>query len=298
MTRRPVLAPGLTVRQRTSDELQIGLTDQHRLRVADTPAVRRTLAALGRGEALRQDQETRHSLRVLAPALRDGDALLLPGIPASEAAAVSLLHPRSGPARLRARAASRIAVLGTLGDEDGSSAGAFLARSGLGTVSPTDRPEVVLALSEGPLDRSLSDRLVRDDVPHLVVEVVESDVVVGPFVVPGRTACLRCLDAHRSSADPLHPVLVGAIPQVPRHDGVAVPRSAAMVTMALSWATADLIRYVEGDRPASWSATVTFTPGRSSIAPVRWFRHPACGCSWSTLAEPTTRRSRSATMSP
>ncbi len=298
MTRRPVLAPGLTVRQRTSDELQIGLTDRHRLRVADTPAVRRTLAALGRGEAPRQDLETRHALRMLTPALRDGDTLLLPGIPASEAAAVSLLHPRSGPARLRARAASRIAVVGSLGDEEGYDAGSFLARSGLVTVAPTDRPEAVLALSSGPLDRGISDRLVRDDVPHLVVEVVESDVVVGPFVVPGRTACLRCLDAHRSSEDPLHPVLVGAVPEVPRHDGVAVPRSAAMVTMALSWATADLVRYVEGDRPATWSATVAFTPGRSGIAPVRWFRHPACGCSWSALAESATQLSRSARMGP
>ncbi len=295
---RPVLAPGLTVRQRTSDELQIGLTDRHRLRVADTPAIRRTLAALLRGEAPRPGQETRHTLGVLAPALRDGDALLLPGIPASEAAAVSLLHPGSGRARLQARATSRIAVVGNLGGEGGGSAGTLLARSGLRTAAATEDADVVLVLADGPLDREVSDVLVRDDVPHLVVEAVESDLVVGPFVVPGRTACLRCLDAHRGAEDPLHPALLGTVPQIARHDGVAVPQSAAMATMALAWAVADLVRYVEGDHPTTWSATVTFTPGRSSIVPVHWNRHPACGCSWSAVAEPAARLSPSATMGP
>lgn len=294
MTRRPVLAPGLTVRRRTAADLQIGLTGRHRLRVADTPAVRRTLAVLGRGEAPRTDRETRQALAALAPALRDGDTLVQPGIPASEVAAVSLLHPRSAPARLQARRASRIGVLGGLGSL-GTEAEPFLTRSGLALV-PADEAEILLVLAAGPLDRGTSDRLVRDGLPHLLVEAIESDVVVGPFVVPGRTACLRCLDAHRAAADPLHPALVSLPPDQPRQDGVAAPLHAAMATLALSWAVADLVRYVEGERPGTWSATVTCAPDRSTIAPVGWLRHPACGCSWAVSR--STDVDRSATMDP
>lgn len=294
MTRRPVLAPGLTIRQRTSDELQIGLTDRHRLTVADTAAVRRTLAVLGRGETPRHDPETRKALRMLAPALRDGDTLLRPGMPASEVAAVSLLHPRSGRARLQARSGSRVATIGDL--DDRATTEWFLVRSGLVTSAPGDRPTVALVLSVGPLSRTTSDALVRDAVPHLIVEAVESDVVVGPFVVPGRTACLRCLDAHRAAEDPWHPVLVGTVPQIARHDGVTAPLHSAMVTTALSWAVADLVRYVEGDRPTTWSATVTVAPDRSSLVPRPWLRHPACGCSWAGPDEPAIDQGRSATM--
>jgi len=281
LPRRPVLAPGLSVLQRRGGELQIGLTERHRLRIADTPAVRRTLAVLSRGEAPRTDLETRRALAALEPALRDGDTLVQPGIPAAEVAAVSLLHPDSAPERLRARRTSRIAVLGDLSIDPEP----FLAGSGLGVVPADERPDVTLVLSCGPLDRELSDRLVRDRRPHLVVEAVESEIVLGPFVVPGRTACLRCLDAHQATEDPLHPALVTAPPQTERRDGVALPVHAAMAAMALGWATADLVRYVEGDQPASWSATVTFAPHRPAITPSPWLRHPGCGCSWAEAAE-------------
>lgn len=280
LPRRPVLAPGLTVLQRRGDELQIGLTERHRLRVPDTPAVRRTLSVLGRGEAPRTDLETRRALAALAPVLRDGDTLGQPGIPASEVAAVSLLRPGSASERLRARRSSRIAVLGDLGSDPDP----LLVASGLGPV--VDGPaDVTLLLSRGPLDRELSDRLVREGAAHLVVEAVESEVVLGPFVVPGRTACPRCLDLHQTSDDPLYPALISAQPQTQRRDGVAAPVHAAMAAMALGWAVADLVRYVEGDRPASWSATVTFAPDRPMIAPSPWLRHPGCGCSWSSVGE-------------
>lgn len=289
MTRRPVLAPGLHVRQRGSAELQVGLTEQHRLRLTDSPGLRRTLAVLARGEAPRSDRETQRALRMLAPVLRDGGTLVHPGVPAGEVAAVSLLHPRTATARLQARRSARVAVLGDLGIDPVP----FLERSGL---RPCDDPaygDVVLALATGPLDRQLSDRLHRSHTPHLVVEAIESQIVLGPFVVPGRTACLRCLDAHLSAADPQHQSLVNTAPGTLRNDGVAAPVHAGSAAMALGWAVTDLVRFLEGDRPASWSATVTFTPAQPSIHPTPWPRHPACGCSWpgDPVAPPSQGRS-------
>jgi hypothetical protein len=52
MIRRPVLAPGLRALLHPSGQVQVGLSAEHRIRVPNEPAVRRTLAILERGEAL------------------------------------------------------------------------------------------------------------------------------------------------------------------------------------------------------------------------------------------------------
>ncbi len=51
------------------------------------------------------------------------------------------------------------------------------------------------------------DRLVQADRPHLLVTAVAGRVRVGPCVVPGLTACLRCVDAHLADRDPRHPLV-------------------------------------------------------------------------------------------
>jgi len=93
----------------------------------------------------------------------------------------------------------------------------------------------------------------------------ESAIVVGPFVVPGHTSCLRCQDLHRCTTEPAYGALLGARLRADRHDGVVEPVDAALAWVALGWAVADLVRYAEGDRPTTWSAAVscsTSCPGR------------------------------------
>lgn len=284
MNRRPVLAPGLQILRSSSAELQIGVSPEHRLRVPDTPAVRRALAILCRGEATRLDTETRKAVAALAPVLRDGDALVHPGVPAAEVAAVALRHPHDARARLTARGRTRVTVLGSLGADVST----LLTSSGLGTAPGEEDPDgsVVLLLSLGEPDRAISDRLVRQRTPHLVVRALEAELVVGPFVEPDRTACLRCIDAHRATERP------GPAPWTPtefdatRRDGTAQPVSAALAAMALGRAVADLVRYAEGDRPATWSATITFSWAGDRTEPIDWLRHPRCGCGWNST---TTR---------
>ncbi|MFL6160554.1 MAG: TOMM precursor leader peptide-binding protein [Marmoricola sp.] len=274
MTRRPVLAPGLPVLHRSSTELQIGRTERYRLRIDDSPAVRRTLAVLDRGETPRSDTETRRVLTELAPVLRDGDALFRPGVPPTEVAAVTLRHPTTAAARLAGRQAARVLVEGDLVVDPRP----LLALSALGPA--VNDPGVVLLLSRGEADRDRLDQLLRDRTPHLLVRAIESEVVLGPFVVPGRTACVRCLDLHRAGTDPLHPSLVSARAETPRHDGVPEPVDAALAAIALGWAVRDLAAYAEGDRPSTWSATVRLTVDGTSFATTGWLRHPHCGCSW------------------
>ena len=126
-------------------------------------------------------------------------------------------------------------------------------------------------------------RFVRDDVPHLVLRVTEGDAVVGPFVDPGRTACLRCVDAHHAAADPRWPLLVAqqaAITSRLRDDAVPEPADPALAHLAVAWAARDLLSHAAGSTPASWSSTIRLPPDLAEAEAVAWLRHPECGCSW------------------
>ena len=66
----------------------------------------------------------------------------------------------------------------------------------------TQRYDIVVLAAATSLDPAVSDQLVRTDVPHINVIVREATAVVGPLVLPGSTACLRCLELHRCDRDP------------------------------------------------------------------------------------------------
>ena len=82
---------------------------------------------------------------------------------------------------------------------------------------PPARPPTVgpplpdLAVLIGQPDPELSTALMSDRTPHLVASASEAIGVVGPLVVPGRTACLRCLDLHRTDRDPAWPLILAQL---------------------------------------------------------------------------------------
>ncbi|MEO6512235.1 MAG: hypothetical protein ABIO16_14650, partial [Nocardioides sp.] len=57
------------------------------------------------------------------------------------------------------------------------------------------------------------------------------------------------------------------------------PYDPLLAHAAAALAVRDLTSYAEGDRPATWSATVTLTPDLA-LPQRHWARHPHCGCSW------------------
>ncbi len=65
-----------------------------------------------------------------------------------------------------------------------------------------------------------------------------------PFVQPGVTACLRCLDAHEVALDPRRPLLVEQLARLP-----AAPIDPAVLALAQTWAARDLATYLGGGRP-------------------------------------------------
>jgi hypothetical protein len=125
--------------------------------------------------------------------------------------------------------------------------------------------------------RELPEALKRDHVPHLTAAASEAIGVVGPLVLPGGTACLRCLDLTRAERDPAWPLILAQL-----GGGGADPPACDTVLAAAvaAQAAAQALAFV--DRPGSASAVINGT--LELVFPDwRWRRrtwvpHDRCGC--------------------
>jgi hypothetical protein len=241
-----LLRPGLHVLRRDDRHLQVGLDPPWRLVVPDEPDVRRVLAALEAGDPPVPVTPAGH--RVLHDL---GEAGML-----------------GGPAR----PSGRVHVTGP--DVAAAEARRLLTASGTAVTPDPDVAQVALVLAAGEPAREPVDEHLRSGLPHLVVAAGAGGYRVGPFVVPGTTACLRCVDAHLGEHDPRRAVVVEQLA-----GRVAVPDDPLLATVATAWAVRDVLRYLAGELPTSWSATIDLGP---APGPVRrdWERHPYCGCCW------------------
>lgn len=248
--------------QRERDVVQIGLDPSRAVRLSATDAVRRTLDALAEGRPLVDCDR-----RVVADLERLGVLADEPR-PAREAPAPRVQRfgqPLPGALHL---------ALERVGLHDPSGPGATL---------PTD-DAVVLLVGVGEPHRDLLDDLVSTGVAHLLLRFSEGDAVLGPFVVPGTTACLRCVDAHLGERDSRWPLLVeqqARLTARPRRDGVADPVDPLLAQLAASWAARDLATAGRPGAvvPATWSTTIRLPPDLIGFEAVSWMRHAGCGCS-------------------
>lgn len=115
----------------------------------------------------------------------------------------------------------------------------------------------------------------RSGQPHLVATVRGQTGVVGPLVVPGSTACLRCGELHRRDADPRWPELAAQLTA-----DEPVP-SGATVTCLLTavLAAVQVLAYLDrGPAPAVLEAAFEIHPADLVPRVRRWVAHPSCGC--------------------
>lgn len=249
---RPLLLPGLPVVRRDGAHLQVGLEPPRCLVVPDDPEVRRVLADLRAG--LPPDPTTALGHRTVGRLLTAGLVVDLDDLDARTAARSRVSVGLDVPGDLVHPVTERLAGVG---------------------LSASATPDVLLVLRDGPVPRPLLDRCLRDDVPHLVVAGEPGAMTIGPFVGPGRTACVRCVDAHLGTADPRRALLV-------EQADVVVPREPALHAVALAWAVADLLAWAEGRTPSTWSTTVR-VDSDLDVRRSAWARHPGCGCAWDAL---------------
>jgi len=139
-------------------------------------------------------------------------------------------------------------------------------------ISTMKSAEVVIVTVDACLDTWTLPADIHDRV-HLPVHAHPGSSRVGPLVVPGRTACLRCWSLHRQDA--------------PGWDGHNVDRDLRvdpLVAMVTAAATAALLRHwidAPGDAPGRVLEfqVPDLTPRTHRVSP-----HPACGCLWQAAA--------------
>ena len=263
---RPQLAPGLRVVRRGLDRLQVGLYDGRRVVLPRSEVVLRTLALLLERQPIEENPAIAWVIEQL-----DQHGCLVRGT-------------GSG------RAGIKVAVLGRISGPGVPDIEKLLGAAGVVITPEPGDADVVVAVGLGELPRERLDPLLRSSTSHVVVRLVDGGAVIGPFVVPGKTACLRCIDAHQSVLDPHHVAVTTRYVEATaraRPDGLSDLVDPALAAIALAWAVRDVVVHLDGGQPSTWSRTLFLRPDPTQRREDRWMRHPLCACCWAEDALPS-----------
>jgi ThiF family len=149
-----------------------------------------------------------------------------------------------------------------------------------------------LVILTGPTLPDLADDLTRGGVPHLSLWAGEAIGVVGPLVLPGRSACLRCVNLRKAEGDPQWPKILA---QVTFARAQPQACDTVLAAMAAALASAQALAFIDRAVAGPAGAEDRGIPGVSRL-PVTangtlevvlpdwqwrrrtWPPHPACGC--------------------
>lgn len=160
-----------------------------------------------------------------------------------------------------------------------------------------DAPDVVVLVVEEGLATLRTARLVAEGVPHLVVTVTGWGAVVGPFVLPGETACVHCVALHEGGAGSLHRRGAGPGDGDGRCADVGVaggresgpglrtvgppvlaPQPSTVAAVAGALVGAEVVAYLDGRRPATAGASIEVETLDAMPRLRGWSVHLRCGC--------------------
>lgn len=287
---RPLLRPGLSVLRRDVRTLQLGLDWPGLCVLHETPALAAVLAAvdgfrdfsgvvMAAVESGISAEEAQSALEVLIDcgALIDQAASRRPDVPESSWASWWLL---AGPGRaagdIRAeRRRRQVTVIG-----DGQVAERIRPLLAAADVPLSNHPataDVVVIASDCEPTREVADSLMRDGVPHLWAWVRDVVGVVGPFVVPGTTGCLRCADQARADVDPAWPTLLQSV-TARRPTAAACDTLLAALVAAL--AAQEVATWASGLGAQTLNTVIELPQGFGDIDRRSLEMHPRCGCGW------------------
>jgi bacteriocin biosynthesis cyclodehydratase domain-containing protein len=185
----------------------------------------------------------------------------------------------AGPTAAGAGAAAGAAGAGVRAGSRTPSLSAGAGRAAQRALAPraqSRRPSlVVLADSHR---RELPAALAQKLVPHLAVSATEAIGVVGPLVLPGRSACLRCLDLTRAERDPAWPLILA---QLSAQAGADPPGcDTVLATTVAAQAVAQALAFIDedGQAPAVTNGTLELVLPGWQWRRRSWQPHPRCGC--------------------
>ena len=178
---------------------------------------------------------------------------------------------RAAPEARRAGACDRTGSRARDGGGGGAAVTVIAPRDGLHAFAP---------------DGDEARRLVAAGVPHLYAGVLEGTGVVGPLVLPGRTACGQCVALRLARQDAAWPRMLaqlrsGRQPAVPACD-------IALATTVAGLAAAHVLARLDGGTPPSAGARVELSLGRLTSRVVPLPPEPGCGCG--SAREPARER--------
>jgi hypothetical protein len=142
-------------------------------------------------------------------------------------------------------------------------------------------PHLVVVTDERVGDPAVQLELRMDRQPHLAVSVLETRAVVGPLVLPGRSACVSCLDHERADRDPAWPLLST---QLVSRGGGPGPGDTVLAVLAAAVAAGQVLGFVDlpapdaPPLPASVGGTLELSRSDWRLRRRSWALHPACGC--------------------
>jgi hypothetical protein len=130
------------------------------------------------------------------------------------------------------------------------------------------------------LDRSTD--LGRRDIPHLLVTIGEASVQVGPWVMPGVTACARCQSLDETDQDPFWPVMAAQFAANGRF--AERGEDPALAAVAGAFAAAQLTAVLSGIEPVCARMVYTIWLPAFEITARPTAPHAECGCDGTPMA--------------
>ncbi|MCA2190710.1 ThiF family adenylyltransferase [Nonomuraea cavernae] len=167
-----------------------------------------------------------------------------------------------------------VAVARRLMPGDGATSSSGVRAGGPYLGDRTERPDLVILAPVGPLDGVLVSELTTLGIAHLLVSAFEGHGSVGPLVLPGRTACLHCLDLTRRDGDPDWPIVTARLGGYPPGEIACDTTLAALMAASV---TGHALAYLDGREAAVTNGTVDVMPDwHWKTRP--WSPHPECRC--------------------
>jgi len=120
----------------------------------------------------------------------------------------------------------------------------------------------------------------RQRLPHLLISIRDGVPVVGPLVPPTGRPCLQCVELHRRDRDPDWSHVAS---QLLRPSDT--PCAAATALGAAALAATDVLRWLDGERPATLGVSVE-VHAPDQLRRRTWPPHPECHCSRRPLRGP------------
>jgi bacteriocin biosynthesis cyclodehydratase domain-containing protein len=141
---------------------------------------------------------------------------------------------------------------------------------------PRRRPDLAVLTDAVAPDAERHRELAGRGVPQLVVRLSDGVGLVGPLVLPGRSACLRCQDLHRAARDPCWPVVAAGLAGLV---GSASPATtAATAALGVEQALLALDGPADAEPPPTLDCVLELDLRRAGLRRRACPPHPACEC--------------------